>query len=353
MKKTRNLIVLETKATEMHAAQLALQEVHFKALVPLDDKQVSSEAIQKVFACNKSVICANLPPELQSEFSASIFPISAFLIPSGRCSPLEIDLGGNISNSLSSITDMFDLDIGDHVSNNSGLVEDPTKEDCGYCGYLDGSTHETIKTVYQSPNFFVFTTIGQFIPAYLLIIPLEHTMSISQLDEVRKAEFLEVLEDIQHILSLAFHCSRFLVWENGTAASGHGKAKDSLVHAHVHIAASKMTSESIAKVSGFPLKRISFRDLSSYGENPYLLIRGNDGFSWWINDDSSLYIPRQYVRQLLAEEHGVAKVWNWRVHPFHQERVEATDFIHTTLSLHWDSLPKRIQERTQVLMSAY
>lgn len=353
MKKTRNLIVLNTKAHEMHAAQQALQEVHFKALVPLDDKHLNSEAIQKAFACNKSVICANVPPELQSEFSTSIFPISAFLIPGGRTSPLEIDLGGNISNSLSSIADMFGLDIGDHVSNDSGLVEGPTRKDCGYCGYLDGTTNETIPTIYRSPNFFVFTTIGQFIPAYLLIIPIEHVMSISQLDEARKAEFLEVLEDVQYILNLAFHCSKFLIWENGTAAGGHGKAKDSLVHAHVHIASSKLTSTSIEKVSGFPLKRISFKELSSYGENSYLLIRGDDGFSWKINDDPELYIPRQYVRQLLAKEHGVADVWNWRIHPFAQERVKTTDFIHTTLDLNWDSLPKRIQERTQILMSAY
>lgn len=335
----------------MPSAQQALRELQFKGLVALDADHMSKEDIQKVFACNKSVICANLTPELKREFGSISIP--AFQIPSGAKSSFAIDLGGNVSQQFSKIVDMFNCDIGDHVSNDSGLVEEPTKEDCGYCGYLDGSTHETIKTIYRSPNFFVFTTIGQFIPAYLLIIPIEHTMSISQLDKARQEEFLEIVEDIQYILKLAFYSQRFLIWENGTAAGGHGKAKDSLVHAHVHIAASKMTSNSIQKMSGFPLTKISFQDLSSYGENSYLLIRGEDGMNWWINDNPELYIPRQYVRQLLAEEHKVSDVWNWRTHPFHEKRIEATNFIHTTLARHWDTLPKRIQDRTQILMSAY
>ncbi len=354
MKKTRNLLVLETRASEMEAAQQALLELQgeYKALVPLDAQKANEEEIQKVFACNKSVICANLDPELATKFSNRI-SIPAYLVPNITRSPLTIDLGGDIRRQFALIVDMYDLDIGDHVTNDSGLVEEAAKFNCGYCGYFDGSTKEAIKTIYKSPNFFVFTTIGQFIPAYLLIIPNEHVMSISQLDRARQQEFLEIVEDVQYILRLAFHSTKFLIWENGTAAGGHGKAKDSLVHAHVHVAASKMTPESIQKLSGFPLTRVPFEDLSSYGENSYLLVCSDDCYSWWINDDPELYIPRQYIRQLLAEEHGVPKVWNWRTNPFHEKRIEATDFIHTILNLHWESLPKRIQDRTQDFMSAY
>ena len=66
MKKTRSLLVLETRASEMEAAQQALLELQgeYKALVPLDAQKANEEEIQKVFACNKSVICANLDPEL-------------------------------------------------------------------------------------------------------------------------------------------------------------------------------------------------------------------------------------------------------------------------------------------------
>ncbi len=133
MKKTRNLLVLETRASEMEAAQQALLELQgeYKALVPLDAQKANEEEIQKVFACNKSVICANLDPELATKFSNRI-SIPAYLVPNITRSPLTIDLGGDIRRQFALIVDMYDLDIGDHVTNDSGLVEEATKFNCGY-----------------------------------------------------------------------------------------------------------------------------------------------------------------------------------------------------------------------------
>ena len=81
------------------------------------------------------------------------------------------------------------------------------------------------RIVYQSDNFFVIPTLGQFINGYLLIIPISHIMSNAELDSSLREEFLTVLDDITYILELTYHTSNFLVWENGTGNSGIGKVK--------------------------------------------------------------------------------------------------------------------------------
>jgi hypothetical protein len=58
-----------------------------------------------------------------------------------------------------------------------------------------------------------------------------------------------------------------LVWENGTGNGGIGKAKNSIVHSHIHIAPSNLTIDKIKELSGFSFNQISYTDLFNYGED--------------------------------------------------------------------------------------
>ena len=190
-------------------------------------------------------------------------------------------------------------------------------------------------------------TIGQFILGYLLIIPYNHIMSNAELTQAEMQEFLQVLEDVEYILRLTYNKSNFLVWENGTGNSGKGKAKDSIVHAHTHVAPSVLTADKIEAYSKFPLKEISTKEISQYNKHSYLLIK-DVGNSWRINNNPDVYIPRQYIRQLLANEYNIpGECWNWRTYPFSDIMMQTYHNISTALKDNWEYLPDRIKNATK------
>ena len=94
-------------------------------------------------------------------------------------------------------------------------------------------------------------SIGQFINGYLLIIPKAHVMSMAEFSKELIDEFNIVLEDVIAILKLTYNFSDILVWENGTGNSGKGKAKDSVVHCHVHVAPSLLLQIKLRKFPHF------------------------------------------------------------------------------------------------------
>lgn len=355
MKRTRNLFLV--KGTD-EALEKVFQEVKFKGLTSLGRKQVSIADIVEVFNNNKSVLCTNIPFAFQLDF----IEITVVQIPellSEDIVDFIIINQGNVAEQFLKIADKYDCDIGDHVSNSSGLNGAPSIQDCAYCNYLYKKSYEFNQPeimVYKSDNFFVFPTRGQFITGYLLIIPFKHVMSIAELDSSIIEEFNDVLDDIMTILKLTYPTRKngILIWENGTGNSGRGKAKDSIVHAHVHIVPSSLTAHKVQERSGFPFKKISIQGLSDYGNHSYLLIKSDSETLWKIVSDPGLYIPRQYIRQLVAEEYGIpGDQWNWREYPFDLVRYLTAQDIHNALCMHWDELSARIKHNTQILFSNF
>lgn len=254
---------------------------------------------------------------------------------------------GEIANQFESIANKLDCDIGDHKSNSSGLTDVPSARDCAYCRYLQGQSPLPKRTIYSSEHFFTITTIGEFIPGYWLIIPYEHVMSNAEVDLATQKELLTVIEDLSYLLDLTYGHANYLVWENGTGNSGRGKAKDSVVHAHTHIAPSTLTAEKIEELSGFHFERISTEELSKYNLRSYLLIKDTAN-TWRISNNPDVYIPRQYVRQLLGNEYGIpGEQWNWRKFPFKEQMMQSYYDMLEAIRKNWDSLPERIKANTR------
>ena len=355
MKKTRNLFLLVGSPEDTMAA---LEAIQFKGMITNGYfHPLLPEFVQKVFDCNKSVIGS------RDDFVGKI-PEDAVVInvvPTARshvCSSRQIIYLGDpesIANQFEKITDDLGLDVGDHKSNSSGSTTDgPTKKDCAYCQYLDGHTQRNERTVYRSENFFVIPTLGQFITGYLLIIPYQHIMSNGELSKEHLEEFQVVLSDIEYILKLTYpEAKGILVWENGSGTSGKGKAKDSLVHSHVHVAPTSLTANQIKEMAGFHFDELGIMDLPNFKEHSYLLMRCPDNEKWLINNDPKVYIPRQYVRQLIAEEYNIpGDAWNWRTHPFEDKMHQTIADIIKTLQKHEALLPERIRNNTSFLLNA-
>lgn len=347
---TRNLFALTGTATSINDV---LGELRFKGLKVLPPgEELTESVINEAFGQNRS-LAFSMHDYAQSRY----IPCEAFVIDvceyeSQESHELAIFTSkSNVAQQFKDITIKLGLDIGDNKSNSSGLTGEPTRNDCAYCRYLAGYPGENERTVYRSPNFFVLPTLGEFCTGYLLIIPNEHVMSNADLGSHVIDEFKEVLSDIEYLLKLTY-AQDVLIWENGSGGHGTGKAKDSIVHSHVHIAPSAITSEIIEKHLKLPFEDVTLETLHHHNDHPYLLVRTPDKENWRICDSSRVYIPRQYVRQLLGEEKGLpqGEFWNWRLYPYSnlmfQTRVDISKAIHEN----WSKLPVRIQERTKAYL---
>lgn len=349
MQKTRNLFILKGRKSDVDKVLGSLQ---FKGLTELPSSvKLTVKDVLNEFNNNKSIVCSNLPQQFEGDaIEIDVINSSKNIISKNR-NFINL-LAGNISKQFQTIADVYKCDIGDHKSNSSGLNGIPTSKDCPYCIYLNNKhidkSLDINHTIYKSSNFFVMPTVGEFIKGYLLIIPNEHIMSMAQLSSDLHQEFLDVLDDVITILKLTYPVNNFLVWENGTGNGGIGKAKSSIVHSHVHVAPSTLNPTTIQCISGFSLIKISYRDLSLYGNHSYLLVKGKNNDEWWINDNPDLYIPRQYVRQLIAEEYElIGDTWNWRTNPFINLIQSTSKDIQNTLIENWVSLPSRIKKNTK------
>ena len=355
MKKTRNLFLLVGSPQDIMST---LEAIQFKGLITNNYfNPLFPENVKIAFDYNKSVIGS------YDDFVGKI-PKDAIVInvvPTARshvcCSQQTIYLGEteSIANQFEKIVDSLGLDIGDHKSNSSGSTDGPTKKDCAYCQYLKGHTQKNERTIYRSENFFALPTLGQFITGYLLIIPYQHIMSFGELSAEHLEEFQIILDDIEYILKLTYpEAKDILIWENGSGTSGKGKAKDSVVHAHLHVARTRfLTADRIKNIAGFHFDELGIMDLPKFKDHSYLLMREQNKEKWLINNDPNLYIPRQYVRQLLAEEYNIpGEAWNWRTHPFEEEMHQTVRDISSALQNNISLLPERIRNNTSFLFGA-
>lgn len=349
MKKTRNLFILTGSPKD---TSLVLNELRFKGMLAYPyGVKITDTFVQNAFKNNKSVVCSkdDYMGNLDAIIRIDVVPHASSVLIEKQLQTIFVS-DGNIANQFADIANALDCDIGDHKSNSSGLNGTPTVSNCAYCRYLAGFPADNERTVYESKSFFVLPTVGQFITGYLLVIPYEHVMSNAELDSQKLEEFKIVLQDMEYLLKLTYNASNVLVWENGSGNHGIGKAKDSIVHSHVHICPSQYTSEKIMEVSGFPFETITLENLKDYKEHSYLLVRTPDHNVWKINNNPDLYIPRQYVRQLVAEEYGLpGESWNWRTHHFSEKMYQTVEDIKAALQRNWNVLPERIKNNTKFL----
>ena len=340
MKKTRNFFVLTGAKQNV---QMALEHIQFKGVTVLPNDLLSVQKVTEVFSNNKSVVAMQYIDCPSSPITIMVINDDTNITNNVCCINIAL---GDIANQFKCIANSLECDIGDHKSNSSGLTEVSAISNCSYCRYVRHESPLPERTIYSSEHFFVLPTLGEFILGYLLIIPYKHVMSNAELDFPTQKELLTVIQDVQYLINLTYHSSNCLVWENGTGNSGRGKAKDSVVHAHTHIAPSTLTAEKIEDMSGLHFEKISTEKLSKYNQNSYLLIKDSAN-TWRISSNPEVYIPRQYVRQLLADEYGIpGEQWNWREFPFKKQMMQTYCDIACAIRENWNNLPSRIQANT-------
>lgn len=344
MKSTRCVFCTLTSVVRNDIALRVMAELSgFKAISRISGN-TTRENLDSVFALNKSVLCEDTTVkalEPNTIFIGINNPAQEHNIRVFATSTPE-----DIRKQFEAIAETCNVDIGDHRANatKSGPSQDPM--DCVFCRYFAGKPDHEQPSIYETENFVLMCNTGHFTPGSLQIVPRKHVMSCAEFDKETRDELLEVIADAKYILKEVYGMDT-LVWENGSGNGGHGKDKSSIVHAHIHMNPCDMNILEVSASKGIVPVKINYYDLPKYAEESYLLIQDYN-LEWYIVSNPNIYIPRQYVRQLVAEHIGLpGDLWNWRKYMFLDEVLETAKTIHEYLVSHKDTLPARIIERTK------
>lgn len=350
MKTTRNLFLL---SGERETVKYVLEKLSFKGLVTASlGTMVDNNYLDRAFGRNKSVVCYARNYVMDYDIQRTVQGRRIHrIIVSKTYQPIKqfIFVGSEepVEKQFARVVSFLGCEIGDLKTNTADTHEDSSVVGtCDYCDYLRGVFIGSKRLIYRSKLFVILATVGQFEHGQLLVIPIRHIMSNAELTDEEMAEFKEVLEDAEYLIKITYSRPSILVWENGSGRSGANKAKDSIVHAHVHVYPSKLTAEEVAKTSGLTFENISLEDVRKYAEDPYLLMRSERNHDVWkICPTNDVFVPRQYIRAYVAEKAGIKDdSWNWRKYPFYGKIQETVIQIRMAVSKNWNSAPERIKQ---------
>ncbi len=354
MKKSRKLFVLSGSERDVN---IVIEELscRYKALISANF--CTENDICAIFNINKSIVCAqenfSILPNKFLKDAICIKIINNWSINKNDLTQDFINIDAeSIPCQFKMIADKYNCDLGDETEDVFALTGNKIIKNCNLCAPCSSSDNgkNINRVIYMNDNFFVMPTLGGFLKGDLLIIPKRHVFSIASLPKDFRSDFLKVLSDTKYILNLTYKVSDFLIWENGSNMHSKNIAKDSITHANVHIVpTSKVTAKIIKEKYNVPLSPISFDQLTNYSNASYLLLKSDDG--WEICSDPRFYIPRQFVRQVLAERYNIpGDQWNWRIHPLIDSLNRTTDQITSALKANWSKLPNHIRENCRMFL---
>lgn len=338
MKSTKRIFLLEGKKENLKKCFDLIEG--FKAVTVVRGIATVKQ-IKEVFANNKNLVCEGLE---DSKFANLFNLIRIYVTDAGFVANNSINVSDNIVRQFMEIATRENIDIGDHISN--ATADGPSQADCLFCKLLAGHPVHEQASLYETENFLVVPGSGGFIDGYLMILPKAHIMSCAELDDEQMEELKGVISDVKFILK-SIYGKEVLVWENGSGSGGKGKPKTSIVHAHVHACPSAVDILEVTKTTGVPLNHIEQSELQGYDKNSYLFIIDYDG-EWYISSDPKLYIPRQYIRQILALGAYIdGNVWDWRRYPFWNNVEKSGETFLQFVREKFDTLSPRIQRATE------
>ena len=244
----------------------------------------------------------------------------------------------------------------------NGVKFDTREEPCVLCSLVghkaissdtriyNSESEEVDMIIYESTNFIVVPELGSIKPGYLMIVPKKHEyLSVAQIPQRYIPEYIQVCEDVELILKGAFGDKPVSFFEHGSGPSGFTSHKKSIVHAHTHVVIDFTLQQKYLDMVQMKL----CPDLSVARDTHYFAYKvGAHGNRLCCYDDN-VYVQRQFPRQIMAMELGLApNLYNWRNTAFMEN-------IHTSLYRMWEylstatDLSYRITERTENFVIPY
>lgn len=202
--------------------------------------------------------------------------------------------------------------------------------------------------IYESPNFYVTSELGALKKGFLMIVPKKHYLSVAQFPYELYPEYQTVCEDIEEILTRTFGVGHVAFFEHGSGPSGMTSHPKSIVHAHTHV----LHDFTISKYHLDMIQAVPLDDLKKVTSTHYFAYKCGANGKRFCSFDDSVFVPRQFARQIIAEECGyVPGQYNWRRFDF-AENIHGTLF-HIWHMLNSTKLSSRISNRTDCFKIGY
>lgn len=333
MKKTQRLIVVIGEESLILQCIEIIDGFHACRVI----KSLSQEILNNVFYYNKNAVFFSHSYNLSwAAYNPIVIQLSKYSTNIER-SILSVN---SVLEDFPKLLDHRNIDVGDHVSQDSTNVTHSTKN-CLLCKIRDRKTDKPEHIVYETENFYIVPGTGAFFEGYLMIVPKNHVMSFALLSQEELNEFYSLLDDLRSILEGIYN-KKIFAFECGSGRTGAGKHETSIVHAHFHLAPTDMPVLQEVQKSGLHPALIDKEDLCKYGEYPYMLYVDHDD-NWFIASDPHDYYPRQHPRQVLANWMGCYDIYNWRIHPFRERMDIIAEEFRNFCRLNTNMLPEWVR----------
>ena len=337
MKKAQKLIIIDGYTSEeernMIAGFAAVQVVNM----------VDEALLSTIFYHNKNAVFFSGPRmELRYE------KLNPFHIHISRTASTSLDDAVLSKKSLvkdfAKMLDFYDIDAGDHSSEDSTNLDEYDETNCLFCKIRDRRNEKPEHILFETDHFYVVPGAGAIVDGYILLLPKQHILSFAALPEEQRDEFISVLYTIKSIIS-AIYGKPVIAFENGTGSCGGGKHETSILHAHFHFMPIEGIDilKAVQNVGVHPTY-VDESDLFKYGTYPYRLIIDQHN-NWFIASDADDYYPRQLVRQVVADSIGLEEgAYNWRTHPEREKMDKIAETFRSYCEEHFSTLPKWVKK---------
>lgn len=179
-----------------------------------------------------------------------------------------------------------------------------------------------IMGVSRHRNFFIKLELGSIVPGMIMINPCKHILSNAMTTEALEEEYQEMKELAEQILIKMFGEGPVIFFEHGSPSDGKSSHLRAIVHAHTHVVHGFVFPQKFKDM--VCLKEV--RNLRDLAGKKYLSYQeGANGVLLAVSD-KSVYVQRQYPRQVIAFLAGVDNAKsNWRVEPFEENMKETLE----------------------------
>ncbi|MGW2442231.1 hypothetical protein ACWCY1_36825 [Streptomyces goshikiensis] len=197
-------------------------------------------------------------------------------------------------------------------------------DDCQFCiEFTERAPRNRIITE-TTDRWVLLPTIGCLTPGYSLYMPLEHLDAAA---DVAPADLPQVAAGLESMRTLIqAHYGPTIVAEHGPRDCELGAS--CCGHAHLHLIPVPDPDAILAayeKVGGPGRRLSSLVDLPAAAETSYLYLSPRPGeHHYWPADGR---FARQFVRRVVAGQYGIGEQYDWRDHPFVENRDQTYDTL--------------------------
>lgn len=155
------------------------------------------------------------------------------------------------------------------------------------------------RIVATTKKFVIMPMVGPLVPGYLLIVPKDHYLSISQLPKEQVEELKTIKQELQKVFNETY--GKCVFYEHG-ALSCSLKGGSCSDHAHLHIVAVDVDVKEQFSKYGYELRKIV--DYSKIMEQK----EKNMPYLYYENQENEMFIAdapiveSQFIRKLIAKD---------------------------------------------------